>query len=58
MKYIIMLQSPEHGVRFFTRRGKGVTFVREKATAFKSRDEARDMAKQCDLWPDAKVISK
>lgn len=56
MKYLIMLQSPAKGARYFTRRGKGVTFDREKATAFKSLKEAEGIVKECTLWPGAKAI--
>lgn len=56
MKWIVELRPAKEGVRYYSSRGKGVTLEKSKAKFFSSKKEAEDKAKECTLWPEAKVI--
>jgi hypothetical protein len=55
MNWIIQLRSHHEGERYYTSRGKGVTYEKSKAKVFSTQKEAEDKAKECTLWPDAKA---
>ena len=54
-KWIIQLCEEECGARYFSFRGKGITFFRERA-AIMTRKRAEQVMGGCTFWPTRKVV--